>query len=260
MPSRAVLVVQHEDSCPLGWYDGWLADAGLQVQVCRGDRGDPLPADLSGFAGLIVLGGEMSATEDARYPWFAPTKALIREAIAAERPFLGICLGLQLAALATGGAVEPNPRGPAGGLTPVTLTWEGQADPLLGPVPSGTPAIQWNNDVVCTLPAGATELATAPDGTPQALRLGRRAWGVQFHPEASPAIFRSWTVDKPQARRYRSDGTDVVAAAGAIDAAEPALRCAWKPLATRFAGAVRRYGAQAPATVSRQPLPATSTG
>ncbi len=241
MSRPTVLVIQHEDDAPPAWYGEWLAAAGVDLHVCRPDRGEPVPENLQGYAGLLVLGGEMGANDDAVTPWLTPTKRLITDAVDADQPVLGICLGHQLAAVALGGTAEPNPHGPAKGLTPVRLTPAGAEDPLLGAgtVRDGSQSVQWNNDVVTVLPDGATELATAPDGTVQAARYSTYAWGVQFHPEASPAVFRSWTADKPGARRYREDGTDVLAAAKAVDAAEQDLRTAWRPLAERFAWVVR---------------------
>ena len=50
----------------------------------------------------------------------------------------------------------------------------------------GRQAVQWNDDIVTRLPAAASVLAVAPDGSVQAARFGARAWGVQFHPEVSP--------------------------------------------------------------------------
>lgn len=234
-----LLIVGHQDDCPPGWYGEWFRAAGLELDVVGGHRGEPIPSDLSGYDGLVVLGGEMGAYDDADHPWLIPTKALIATAIRAGQCFLGICLGHQLAAVALGGAVVKNPRGHATGLTPVRLTAEGRDDLLLGPTQPGALTIQWNNDVVSRLPAGAVELATSPDGAVQAARFAPRAWGVQFHPEASPEIFTGWTVAKGSPERV--DGIDVREVAEAIAAAEPALRRAWEPFARRFAELVRSH-------------------
>lgn len=237
-----LLVIQNDPTCPLGYFAEWFAAAGLGVDVRHAFAQDELPGDAGGFAGAVVLGGEMGADDDAAYPWLAPTKALIRSAVQREIPLLGICLGHQLVAAALGGVVARNPSGRAAGLTPVTLTDTGRADPLLGASRAGAHAIQWNSDMVTRLPDGAEVLATCPDGTPQAIRFARRAWGVQFHPEASPAIFDSWFADGSAAD---ADGvapddagepTADRAASRIIAAAEPELRRDWRGLADRFAG------------------------
>jgi GMP synthase (glutamine-hydrolysing) len=227
-----LLVIQHEDECPPAWFGEWLTVAGLELDVVEAHHGDPVPADLGSHDALLVLGGEMGANDDAAHAWLQPTKALIATVVDAGQPFLGICLGHQLATVALGGEVTRNPDGMAGGLTTVALTSAGRDDPLLA-ASDGLRSVQWNGDIAARLPEGAVALATAPDGTVQAARFATRAWGVQFHPEASPAVFRSWTVDKPSDRPVRDH---VVAA---IDAAAAELRAAWEPLARRFAALVQ---------------------
>ncbi|QDO87873.1 type 1 glutamine amidotransferase [Ornithinimicrobium ciconiae] len=234
-----VLVVQHEDLAPLGWFEDWLTAAGLELDVLAAHEGRAIPAALTEHTGLLVLGGDMGAYDDATTRWLAPTRALIATTAAGGAPFLGICLGHQLAAVALGGTVERNPHGHGTGVTPYSPTPEAATDPLFGALPAGQPGIQWNNDVVTDLPRGATRLASSPDGTIQAARFGPLAWGVQFHPEASPAIFRSWTTDKPSAHEAREDGIDVFAAADAVEARSGALRRAWEPLARRWARIVK---------------------
>ncbi len=230
-----LLVIQHQDDCPPAWFGDWFAAAGLAYDVLPAHR-QPPPSVLEGHAGLVVLGGEMGAADDADFAWLGPTKKLIASAVADDIPFLGICLGHQLAALALGGEVQRNPQGQALGLTPLGLTTAGQRDRLLGAIPAGSLAVQWNNDIVTRLPAAAVELATSPDGTVQAARYERRAWGVQFHPEVSPQTFHDWIEAEAAAGKPATART--LEAYDAIVAAEGQLRRSWQPLATRFAQVV----------------------
>ncbi len=228
-----LLVIQNDPTCPLGWFGDWFAAAGVPVDVRRGFADDDIPADTRGFAAVIVLGGEMGANDNAMCPWLAPTGRLLRAAVDSDTPVLGICLGHQLAAVALGGTVEKNPSGQAVGLTPVTLTDAGRTDPLLGSVAPGSAAVQWNADIVTVPPPGAVVLAVCPDGSPQAIRFAPRAWGVQFHPEASPEIFRSWIADA--AAGATGPSADAARAERAISEAEADLRSAWRPFAEGFA-------------------------
>jgi GMP synthase (glutamine-hydrolysing) len=230
-----LLVIQHEDDCPPGWFGEWLDAAGLSLHVVRGHRGDPVPGDASGYDGLLVLGGEMGAYDDVACPWLAATKGLIARTVDDGVPFLGICLGHQLATVALGGSVIRNPAGTSAGLTVVRPNGEGIVDDLLSSVRSGSRAVQWNEDVAAVLPPGSTPLAWSPDSSVQAARFGSRAWGVQFHPEVSPEIFASWTVAGPKADEPRPDGVDIARAAADIEAAGSELRAAWWPMAERFA-------------------------
>lgn len=226
-PTSTVLVVQHEDECPVGLIEPWLAEAGLQVEVLRGDDDRTvLPAQLGGYAGLIVLGGHMGANDDADNAWLAPTKALIATTVGQGRPFLGVCLGHQLASVALGGTVTPNPHGRTRRLLPVGATEAGAQDPLLTALEPGAPVLHWNDDVVVEAAPGTVPLAQAPDGTLQAVRLGALAWGVQFHPEVDVAIVRGWARDEePEAEAQ---------ALATLDSSLPALHRSWGALVRRF--------------------------
>ena len=50
------------------------------------------------FGCLLIVGGPMNIYEEAKYPWLAPEKALIREAIAWGKYVIDICLEGQLIA------------------------------------------------------------------------------------------------------------------------------------------------------------------
>ncbi len=243
--SARLLVIRHQPSCPPGWFGEWIEDAGVEVVVLAADEGEDVPASLDGFDGLLVLGGSMGANDDRLHPWLTATKALVAGTVRAGEPFLGICLGHQLAGAALGGRVEVNVHGHSTGVTPFRPTPEAALDPLLAGVAAGTLTVQWNNDVVTVLPPDAVRLATAPDGTVQAARYGDRAWGVQFHPEASALIFRGWTVDRPVEEQRDYDGVDTAGAVAQVTAHEAVLRQGWEPVARRFAAVVQDFGQRA---------------
>lgn len=225
MSAPRLLVIEHEANCPPGYVGGWLDDEGVDQVVCRPYKGDPVPTDLDGYDGLLVLGGEMSAYDDAAYPWLTDAKALVRAAVDAETPTLGICLGHQLMTVALGGQVRPNPAGKAMGVIPVG--WHGAAahDPLVGMMPADALAVHWNDDVATELPAAARVLATTDDGAPQVVRFAPRAWGVQLHPEVGADIVGTW----------RSPSQQADAALADIRAHEPVLQRTWQPMVKAFA-------------------------
>jgi GMP synthase-like glutamine amidotransferase len=85
--------------------------------------------------------------------------------------------------------VYPGPA-PEVGILPVSLTDEGRKDPVFGGLPDEVPTLQWHGDTF-DLPAGSVRLAGSPAYPNQAF-MSRRAYGVQFHLEVSPALAREW--------------------------------------------------------------------
>jgi GMP synthase-like glutamine amidotransferase len=145
------------------------------------------PAD-GAFDAVLVFGGEMNVGEESEHPWLEDEYELLRGWVAGGTPLLGVCLGAQTLAHALGGSVGRAPEQLAG-FYATELTDAGAADAVLGVLPRRFDALNANAYAV-TLPAGAVELARGP--VPQALRVGPRAWGVQFHPEVRHAQVLDW--------------------------------------------------------------------
>jgi GMP synthase (glutamine-hydrolysing) len=241
-----ILVVQHEDDCPPALVGDWLAAEGCRLDVRRPYAGDPLPGadSLGEHDGLLVLGGPMGADDDAKHHWIGPTKELLRHGVAAGLPVLGICLGHQLLASALGGEVTRNPLGQQLGLLEVGWTDAAASDPLLGPLSTPRRGVQWNDDIVATLPDGAVLLAATPRGEVQAVRYAQLAWGVQLHPEVDAEVLRPWAASDQGSHEAR--GIDQDALLADIEAARDELDRVWQPLAAGFAVLVRRHAAERP--------------
>ncbi len=157
--------------------------------------------DLDGLDGLVSLGGEQAAWD----PALEPEARLLREAVAREIPVLGVCLGAQLLSRAHGGE---NLRLERRLVTWAPITVLDHTDPVLGAIPEGAHALHWNEDGF-EPPPGAVEVLRRPGGgRAEGIRLGRRAWGVQFHPEVDAAALDGW---------YAAWG-DVLAPAGVAEA------------------------------------------
>jgi len=220
-----VLVVEVSPSDPIGRLGDWLAEAAVTVDVVTE------PGSLDGCAGLVVLGGPQSANDTE----FAPLRQLLRDAVANELPTLGICLGAQLLAAANGGRVERNPEGPEIGARLIAKRAAAATDPLFGPLPLTPDVLQWHYDSVTRLPPGAVQLAGSPQCANQAFRLGRLAWGVQFHIETTPEVVRQWA-EEDAAGLSEYDLDLILSRSIAVhdDLAE-----VWRPFAHAFAGVVR---------------------
>jgi GMP synthase (glutamine-hydrolysing) len=225
-------VIEHETEDPVHLMGTWMGDA-VEVVACRPYDGEPLPESLEGYAGLVVMGGAMGANDDEKAAWLPGTRQLIRSAAGTGLPALCICLGHQLAAVAMGGEVLPNPRGRQFGLLPVGWAAAAADDPLFGAVADSPRALQWNDDIVTRLPEGAVRLATAPGGEVQAARYAETVWGVQWHPEVDEPLVRLWTADGGV------DPAEAEAQLQDLARSSDELERSWRPLAVRFTELVR---------------------
>ena len=140
-----------------------------------------------------MLGGAQDALDDENHPYLKHEAALARAFGEADKGVLGICLGAQILARAYG-ATNILGRPLEFGWHEVRTTPAGRADPVLSAIGSGTPIFHWHLDTF-TLPPGAEHLATSAQTPMQAFRVGRAAYGIQFHFEAGTELVASWTRD-----------------------------------------------------------------
>ena len=228
-----ILVVQPETDDPPHLFGEWLEEAGARLEICRPYAGEPVPT-ADGYAGLLVMGGAMSANDDDVLEWVGPVKELIRDAVSSGVPTLGICLGHQLMGAALGGRVTPNPLGQQVGLIPVGWTDAAREDRLFGGLATPRRGVQWNYDLVVEAPPGAVALATTDRGELQVARYAATAWGVQLHPEVDEAIVGTWVTDAERTE-LADRGLDADQLILDIKAARAELDQAWAPLAAGFA-------------------------
>ncbi|MDE0409782.1 MAG: type 1 glutamine amidotransferase, partial [Alphaproteobacteria bacterium] len=136
--------------------------------------------------------GPMDVFEEEEHPWLADEKVAIREAVAErDMPFLGVCLGHQLLADALGGRVETMAE-PEVGIITVDLTEAGRNDPMLAGLDPTVTCLQWHGCAVTAMPEGGVSLASSPLCAVQAFRVGRHAYGLQYHVELTPTTVSDW--------------------------------------------------------------------
>lgn len=179
------LILQHEQPTPPGYLSEWLEEQDAEIDVHRIDlhdtRVDPRDYDL-----VASLGSEFAAFDDTK-PFVRREAKLLREAIDADVPVLGLCFGGQLLARVMGGRSFRHERSEIGWL-PVRTN-----DPGLVSV---GPWFQWHFDSFTVPPGG--RLIAETDVGPQAYVIGR-SLGLQFHPEVKPEIMDEWV------RAYRHE-------------------------------------------------------
>jgi GMP synthase (glutamine-hydrolysing) len=194
---KRILVFQHVPHEDLGALNSLLRTAGFAIHTVNFWRDGAVPANLEGFAALIVLGGPMGVYEADKYPYLAGETELIETAVKKDLPLLGICLGSQLMANALGARVYPSGIKEIGWYD-LTPTADAENDPLLRHLNATEKVFQWHGDTF-DLPSGAVHLASSPLCRNQAFRYRRNAYALQFHLEVDSKMIDTW-LDAPQNR------------------------------------------------------------
>ena len=185
------LVFQHIACEHPGIFRDFLKADGIAYDAIELDEGERIPP-LDKYDALWVMGGPMDVWEEDQHPWLIAEKAAIREAVQTRNmPYLGLCLGHQLLGAALGGTVGKM-KAPEVGICNVDLTAEGRADPIFAGMAAKQKALQWHGAEVQTLPAGAVVLASSPACPHQAMRIGRHAYGLQYHVELTSRTVPEW--------------------------------------------------------------------
>ena len=142
---------------------------------------------------------------------------MLDQVIGDDFPFLGACYGIGALGSHQGAEVDRRYAEPVGPVT-VTLTPEGQQDPLLSGLPAAFDAFTGHKEAISRLPRHAVLLATSPGCPVQAFRIGSRVYATQFHPELDAAglcaridvykhagYFQPEQADELKALAYRSN-------------------------------------------------------
>jgi len=184
------LVFQHIAIEHPGIFRNFLAADDIAWDAVELDAGEEVPP-LDGYDSLWVMGGPMDVWEEDQHPWLAAEKRAIRAAVERGLPFMGICLGHQLLGAAMGGRVDKAAQAEVG-ILDVALTEAGRRDPLFDGMAPVFKALQWHGAEVAAPPTGAVVLAESPLCGVQAMRVGRCAYGLQYHTELTQSTVDEW--------------------------------------------------------------------
>jgi GMP synthase-like glutamine amidotransferase len=168
---------------------------GIELRLCHPYRGEPLPSPEE-LDGLVVMGGPMGVSDVTEHPHLDHETELIATMVRAGRPVLGVCLGAQLMAHALGASVYRSEQAEIGFGT-VSLTPAGREDPVLGSLGAEIlPVMHWHQDTF-DLPENASLLAHSEIYAHQAFRVGKHAYGLQFHLEVDRGLVDAWREHLP---------------------------------------------------------------
>ena len=183
--SRSVLLLTHVAHEGPGLISRALDGVPVTARTVVDDPAPRLPA-LDSLAGIVVMGGPPDAADARGHPGLAAARRLLAAPVAADVPVLGVCLGMQILALALGARLHRR-HGTEVGFRPIDVL---AADPLLAPAGPRPVVLHWHDDAV-DLPEGATLLASTPTTPVQAFRAGSGI-GLQFHLEVDEPLLDLW--------------------------------------------------------------------
>lgn len=189
---KRVLVIQNARCEHLGTLQSMFENDGFEINRLVAVDAHELPDTINGNDALVILGGPASAYDEHQY--LKDQEGLIRDAIAKNIPTLGICLGSQLLAKASGARVYRGPRKEIGWYN-VELTDTGLN--LFNGLKKSMTVFQWHDDTY-DLPKNAVTLAKSELYPVQAFRVGSVV-GIQFHLEVSREMVMDWM------REYRAE-------------------------------------------------------
>ena len=191
------LMVVHSLTSDVGRIGASLTRRGYTLERCCPMEGERLPEAMDQYAAVVVFGGPMSANDDGIHDGIMNELRWLPTVLEAGTPYLGVCLGAQLMARALGASVTPHPDGHVEvGYYPVTPS-DAAPDRHFD---SELYVYHWHKEGF-DLPAGAHLLAHGSTFPHQAYQYGASTFGIQFHPEVTLSMLRSWcSEDSPSSR------------------------------------------------------------
>ena len=199
--AKEILVLKHIGVEGPGGIGDFFMDTTWDLKTVDLVKGEVLPGSLKNTGAVISLGGPMNVYEEDKYPFLREEIIFLQRAVKEEVPILGICLGAQLLARACGAKVIKAPVKEIGWCR-IILTEQGREDYLFTALPKEFDMFQWHEDTF-EIPQGAVRLAGSGPCPNQAFRVGKNAYGLQFHAEVNPEMVESWI------EKYAPDGAPV---------------------------------------------------
>ncbi|MBN3040945.1 MAG: type 1 glutamine amidotransferase [Candidatus Omnitrophica bacterium] len=184
-----VFILKHIDIEGPGIFSNFLNLTGLRTEIYEVYECQSMPG-LDSCRGILVMGGPMNVYELDQYPFLKKEEDFLKDAIGRKIPIIGICLGAQILAKINGARIYRSEEKEIG-WHKVYLTADGRKDPLFQGLQESMTVFQWHEDTF-DIPENGLLLAKGKKVKNQALRFSDYAWGLQYHPEITSALIRSW--------------------------------------------------------------------
>ncbi len=183
-----ILVFRHTAGEGPGYFARFLGRHAVPYRLIKVDQNETIPESIDHVAGLVFMGGPMSVNDDL--PWIPKALNLIRQAIQADVPVLGHCLGGQLMSKALGGQIGANRVREIGWL-PVTRVDNPVARDWFNGLQTGFEVFHWHGETF-SIPPGATHLLKSDACAHQAFAIGK-SLALQCHVEMLPKMIHDWS-------------------------------------------------------------------
>ena len=185
-----VTIIRHIQCEGPGYLETVLSRHQIRHEIIALDQQEPLPADLGNSSGLVIMGGPMSVNDDA--DWIRQEIQLVRQAIEANLPVLGHCLGGQFIARALGASVGVNPAREIGWF-PVEATSNTALVPAwLNRFTSPQPVFHWHGETF-DIPDGALRILSSEHCNNQAFIYKDNVFAFQCHIEMTCEMVDEWS-------------------------------------------------------------------
>ncbi len=226
---KTVHVFQHTSAEYLGLIEDHLEGRNIRFRYCRPFAGkNPFPKPESLLDGVIVLGGGPWGSAGERdVPTLAQEISLVAACLQRQKPVIGIGLGAQILALATGGRSE------AAALEfSVGSARRVKEGALFGYLPAEFPLAIYMRDWPVP-PAAAEILAVDSRGRPVVWQVGEQALAFAGHPGLKVAMVEDLVME------FEEGPPEVRPALDALRAAQRSIEDALVPI---MAGTIHMTG------------------
>ena len=185
---RQVVIFLHMDDKHPGYIADYLHNRQIPFRIIRADQGDAIPPLDDSMAGLVFMGGVMSANDNI--PWIKAEIELIRQALRRKVPVLGHCLGGQLISRALGQEVSTNSAAEVGWHS-CSRQPNAAAAEWLGDTIDPFTMFHWHYETF-ELPPEAQLLFSSQHCQNQAYSYGDNVLAMQGHVEMTEPLLTSW--------------------------------------------------------------------
>lgn len=196
---KEILIVKNITREGPGLLEEELKERDIGYTIVDIDQGENFPL-VKNYGAIVVLGGPDSVNDGNEK--MENELARVRETIAANIPYLGICLGLQILVKAVGGEVTKSPTKEVGFIDPegnnftIELTDEGKKDLLFEGLDHTFNVFHLHSETI-ELTDDIVLLAVGKFCRNQIVRVGKNAYGIQCHFELTPEMFEDWINQDP---------------------------------------------------------------